>query len=358
MADSIRSRILPASILGLFIAVGAIAYSMAQSSAALPQTTDIPDVVARTNPAVVSIVGTMTQNAIDPFTGKSQPVTQTLGGSGFLVSPDGLIVTNKHVIDSPDISYKVVTYDGKQFPMTVVAKDPVLDIALVRIKAGSLPYLSFADSSKVRLGQTAIAIGNALGQFQNTVSVGVISGLSRSVTAFDLSGQPEQYDELIQTDAAINPGNSGGPLLDSNGDVVGVNVAEAQGSQNINFAIPSNTVSADVQSVLASGKITRAQLGVRYVTVTPALRQALGLAASYGALVSAGVSGQPAVIPGSAAAKAGIRAGDIIQSINGISLKDRSLSTALQGFKPGDKVSIGMVRNGKPFTVQAALGGF
>jgi len=175
------------------------------------------------------------------------------GGSGFFVSADGLIVTNQHVVSDKEAEYTVYTNDGKKHPARVAAQDERQDIALIKIdqELGSdYPYLTFGESKNLDLGQTVIAIGNALGEFRNTVSVGVVSGLSRSIIAGSSVGTIEELNEVIQTDAAINPGNSGGPLLDLQGNVIGVNVAVAVGSQNIGFALPSDVVKGAVESAL------------------------------------------------------------------------------------------------------------
>jgi serine protease Do len=183
------------------------------------------------------------------------------GGSGFFVSGDGLIVTNRHVVDQKNVEYTVFTNDGKKHPAKVTARDLVLDVALIKIdlpaQAGGsdYPYLELGDSDKLEVGQSVIAIGNALGEFRNTVSVGVVSGLARSITAGTGFGKSETLDKVIQTDAAINPGNSGGPLLDLSGRVIGVNVAVAQGSQSIGFALPINSIRRAIESVKATGKI-------------------------------------------------------------------------------------------------------
>ncbi|HEY4494398.1 MAG TPA: trypsin-like peptidase domain-containing protein [Candidatus Paceibacterota bacterium] len=233
--------------------------------------------VKKTNPAVVSIIISkevpkyelvpgQTENPFgDLFPGFNLSIPeyrqngtekkQIGGGSGFLVSTDGLIVTNKHVVSQTNVEYTVYTNDGKKHPATVIARDPVLDIALIKIEpeAGkNYTYLSLGNSDALEVGQTVIAIGNALAEFRNTVSVGVISGLARTVSAGDSSGNTELLDHVIQTDAAINPGNSGGPLLDLSGNVIGVNVAVAQGSQNIGFALPINSIKSAILSVKAT----------------------------------------------------------------------------------------------------------
>lgn len=233
------------------------------------QETIVTSVVERANPAVVSVIVTKDVPVLEryyeriPFGNGAvlriphvrQRGTQEQevgGGSGFIVSPTGLMVTNSHVVSDPEASYTAFTNDGKKYDVEVVARDDALDIAVLKIKNFSvqnMPYLTFGDTSTLKLGQTAIAIGNALGEFRNSVSVGVISGLSRSITAGDGSGRSEQFENVIQTDAAINPGNSGGPLLDLRGLVIGVNVAVAGGAENIGFALPVDAVKRLVASV-------------------------------------------------------------------------------------------------------------
>jgi len=227
------------------------------------------------SPAVVSI--TITKNVssaencpqippdLQRFFGSPLPVcdaasatttTQKVGeGSGFIVSPDGWIVTNKHVVEDPTASYAIFANDGKKYNAVKVAQDPKADIAIIKIDAEGLPTVTLGDSDSVVLGQAAIAIGNALGQFSNTVSAGVISGMGRAITATDQNGNAESFTNLLQTDAAINPGNSGGPLLNLRGEVIGMNTALAQNAENIGFAIPINAVKGDVMSVETTGKI-------------------------------------------------------------------------------------------------------
>ena len=279
------------------------------------------------------------------------------GGSGFLVSADGYIVTNKHVVSQQNAEYTVFSNDGKKYDAKVAAIDPANDIAVLKIEASGLPFLQFGDSDKIEVGQTVIAIGNALGEFRNTVSVGVISGLSRSITAGNELGQAEQLDQVIQTDAAINPGNSGGPLLDLRGRVLGVNVAVALGSQSVGFALPANTVSSAVDTVKSGGRISRPYLGVRYIPVTPALKTSNKLTVDYGALVVRGQTAQDlAVIPGSAANKAGIVEGDIILEFDGVKLDDTaSLSSMINKKKVGDTVSLKILHQGDEKMVAVKL---
>ncbi|MFA6918354.1 MAG: trypsin-like peptidase domain-containing protein, partial [Candidatus Gracilibacteria bacterium] len=213
------------------------------------------------------------------------------GGSGFIVSSDGYVVTNKHVVDDEKAEYTVIMNDEKKYDATVIAKDPLNDIAVLKIKSApkNLPYLEFGDSDGLKAGQTAIAIGNPLMQFNNSVSVGVVSGLSRSINAGGgIAGGSEHLEGVIQTDAAINPGNSGGPLLNLSGDVIGVNVAIANGAEGIGFALPTNLVKTVVESVKENGKIVRPFLGIRYVSVTKELKDANKLTVDYGVLVARG----------------------------------------------------------------------
>ncbi len=288
-------------------------------------------------------------------TGKTQ-LQQVGGGSGFIISPNGLILTNKHVVSDPSASYTVIMNDGTKYPAKVLARDPNQDIAVVKIDATGLPTLTLGNSDALELGQTAIAIGNALGQFSNTVSTGVISGLSRTVTATGpINGGAETISGVIQTDAAINPGNSGGPLLDLQGDVIGINTAIASGAENIGFAIPINQAKHDIQSVEATGAIQTPYLGVRYETVTTDLAKQQGLPADYGALLRGGQSG-PAIAPGSPAAKAGLQAEDIILSVNGVKLdQNRDLASVIEGYSVGDAVTLVVQRGSRQLTFTVTL---
>jgi serine protease Do len=279
------------------------------------------------------------------------------GGSGFIVSADGLIVTNKHVVDQEGAEYTVFRNDGTKFDAQVLAKDTVNDLAIIKIEGNDLPFLEFADSDNLKVGQTAIAIGNALAEFRNTVSVGVISGLARSITAGDNMGQSEQLDEVIQTDAAINPGNSGGPLLSLSGQVIGVNVAVALGSENIGFALPANVAKETLESVVRTGKIERAYIGVRYTMITPALVEKNKLSVNYGALVVRGASAEElAVVPGSPADKAGLVEGDIIVEIDGVKIEgSKTLSSLVQKRKVGETLNLKLLSKGQEKTANVTL---
>ncbi len=360
-----------------------------ESSASLfSQEALVVDAVAKATPAVVSIVITKDVPVIEryfdnfspfgdlfggnsffnfgPFGGFQVPRERTNGtekrevggGTGFLVSADGYAITNRHVVADPNADYTAITADGKKYEVEVLAKDPLLDIAVLKIKGGSdFSHLEFDDSDKVKVGQTAIAIGYALGEFKNTVSVGVVSGLYRSSTASGGTGEAETLDEVIQTDAAINPGNSGGPLLDLRGRVIGVNVAVASGSENIGFALPANVVSTVFASVKEHGKIVRPYLGVRYTLITPALKEKNKLSVDYGALVVRGEkSDELAVIPGSPADKAGLVENDIILEIDGIKLEeDKGLAGIIRRHSVGETITLKVWHKGETKTVHAKL---
>ena len=278
------------------------------------------------------------------------------GGSGFIVTSDGLIVTNKHVAADTEASYTVFTNDGKKYAAKVVARDAAQDVAVLKISAKNLPVVQLGNSDGIKLGQTAIAIGNALGEFRNTVSVGTISGLARNITAGgELGGGQESLEGVIQTDAAINPGNSGGPLINLRGEVIGINTAIASGAQNIGFALPINKVKRDINSVKTSGKILTPFIGLRYLLINADIAKRDKLTVDSGALVRGNQDG-PAVVSGSPAAKAGLQAEDIITEINGIKIDtDHSLGSLIQNCSVGDTITLKVLRNGKELTVSVTL---
>jgi S1-C subfamily serine protease len=352
------------------------------------QTLSVPDeesavtkAVEKASPAVVSIIVSKDVPKIqdffsdpfnfdpffNPFGSRQRQPSQNQGGtekqeigggSGFIVSEDGLIVTNRHVVSDQEASYTVMTNDGKKYDAKVMAIDPVSDVAVIKIEAGkALPTLDLADSSNLKIGQTAIAIGNSLGEFRNTVSKGIISGLKRNVTAGDGFGQAETLSEVIQTDAAINPGNSGGPLLNINGQVIGVNVAMAQGAENIGFALPINLVKKDIESVKTKGKIIQPFIGVRYIPVTADIQKQNNLPYSYGALVLRGQQMTDfAVVPGSPADKAGIVENDIILEINGQKIdENHQLADQIAKFNVGDTITLKIWHKGEEKNVKVTL---
>jgi len=281
------------------------------------------------------------------------------GGTGFVVSSkNGYILTNKHVVDIDDAEYTVLTNDGSKYPATVVARDPVQDIAVLKIEKTDLPELNLGDSDAIQQGQTVIAIGNALGEFRNTVNVGVISGLRRTITAGgQFSGQSEVLEEVIQTDAAINPGNSGGPLLNLRGEVIGINTAIAVGAQNIGFSIPINKAKKDLEQVKSGGKISTVFLGIRFIVINSDIQKNNNLEVDYGALVARGETmNDIAVTPGSPADKAGIVENDIILEIDGQKLtEDTNLRKIIQNHSVGDEITLKVFHKGETKEVRVVL---
>ncbi len=320
--------------------------SAVQNLPVINEQSAVVSAVKKTNPAVVSIVisqNVSNQNSNNLFnflypnssqgnSNSSGSTQQTVGGgSGFIISSNGYILTNKHVVSSTTDTYTVVMNNGKQYKATVIARDPTNDLAIVKINAQNLPTLTLGNSSNLQLGSGVIAIGNALGQYQNTVDTGVISGLDRSVQAQDpVSGAVENLTGVIQTDAEINPGNSGGPLLNFAGQVIGINTAIASSAQGIGFAIPINQAKADVASVIKNGKLIKPLLGVQYELVTPGIENSKKLPYSYGAIIVKS-STSPGIVPNSPAATAGLKTGDVILEVNGIKVNTQNTLSYLIG---------------------------
>jgi serine protease Do len=315
----------------------------------------IVNAVKKTSPSVVSITGTGTVTGTS-FFGQQEQQQESTAGTGFIVRSDGLIITNKHVVSDQNGKYKVNTADGKSYDATIVATDPTNDIALVKISASNLPVVQFGDSSQVVVGQQVIAIGNALGQYQNSVTSGVVSGVGRSIEAGDETGtSTEQLDNVIQTDAAINEGNSGGPLIDLADQVIGMNTATDQSGESIGFALPANLLTSAIASYDKDGKIERPFLGVRYVQITPELAASQNLSTNSGVILEGDSSGA-AVVSGSPADKAGLQSGDIITKIGSQQIDDtHSLSSIIQSKSIGDTITITYIRGNSTKHATATL---
>ena len=280
------------------------------------------------------------------------------GGSGFIVSADGLILTNKHVVIDPQATYTAVTSSGSNFPAKILALDPLNDIAILKIEEKNLPTLPLGDSASIVLGQTVITIGNALGEFTNTVSTGVISGLTRLLSAVtDLMGHQERLRGLIQTDAAINPGNSGGPLLNLEGEVIGINSAIVFGAQNIGFAIPINKAKRDLEEIKAYGHLKKPFLGIRYVLLNDRIKERLKLPIGYGAMIMReSMPGYEAIIKDSPADKAGLKEFDIILECNGKKITEEApLEELLEQAKVNDQLKLKVMREGKEIELSLTL---
>ncbi len=290
------------------------------------------------------------------------------GGTGFIISNNGLVLTNKHVIDDSTAQYTVVLADGSEMFAKVLSKDPLNDIAFVQLfmdeglsdKPVDLPVVSLGDSDSLPVGSKVIAIGNALSEFDNTTTSGIISGLGRSITASNGMGAANKLSNLLQTDASINPGNSGGPLVNLNGEVIGINTAIAQSANGIGFAIPINEAKNLVETVLKYGKIIRPMLGVRYVEITPQISGQLDLDVDYGAFLQDDIaSGFRAVVKGGPADEAGLQSGDIILAINDVLINQgTSLQKQVSRYKPKQGVTLRVWRDSKEVDVEVELGEF
>jgi S1-C subfamily serine protease len=301
------------------------------------------DVVDKVSPAVVSIIVKTTN--FDFFSG---PSTYESGiGTGFIVDSTGLIITNSHVVDDLEGEYSVVLRDGKEYKVEKIHLDKVSDVAILEIVARGLPVVVLGDSDSIKVGQKAIAIGNALGRFSNTVTAGVISGIARELEANSGLGRQKVYEDVIQTDAALNPGNSGGPLLNSAGQVVGINVATTYGADNISFAIPVNTLKPILEGFLKEGKIIRAYLGVSYKVITKEIAALNQL--PEGAYIAG-------VLPGSPAEKSGLTRGDIVVKYGDKELKGQdTLSKMVSKSRVGEKIELVVDRDGKNINASVTL---
>jgi len=360
----------------------------------VPQTTEEEktiQAVKKTSPAVVSIVITKDVPIIekyyinpfgsDPFGAwpfgdefkipqyreKGTEKKEVGGGTGFIISKDGLILTNKHVVLDKEADYTVLLNDGRKFPAKILARDPFYDLAVIKIDQSDIPAgerkafptVKLGDSSKLQIGQTVIAIGNALGEFQNTVSVGVISGLGRNITATGGTGFAETLEGIIQTDAAINPGNSGGPLLNLSGEVIGINVARSTSGENIGFSLPINMAKRDIDQIRATGKVVYPFLGVYYTIITDELSKANDLPVDYGAWIgrdNLGRKTEKVTIPGSPAEKAGIKRDDIILEFDHQKITSKNpLAKIILQYSPSDRVSLKILRDNKKINLEVVL---
>lgn len=321
----------------------------------------ISDIAERVGPSVVSISVTG-ETLAQGFFGLERYESEG-AGTGVIISEDGIVITNRHVVPRGTSKVSVTLSDGTKLDdVEVIGRtsesDP-LDIAFLKIKDAKgkkLIAANLGDSSKMEVGGRVIAIGNALGQFENTVTSGIISGYGRDIEAGGLSdGTLESLQNLFQTDAAINPGNSGGPLVNMNGEVIGINVAVAEG-QNIGFSIPINDIKGLIAGVKEKGKIERPYLGVRYVSLTDDVAYFYDLSVNRGAYILPAENNQPSVIASSPAAKAGLRERDIITAINGTKIdEDNSLVSLISSHSVGETVKLTIIRDGQEMSVDATL---
>ncbi len=320
----------------------------------------------KASPAVVSVVAMKdlseyyNQFSVSGSTGELSKVSS---GTGFIITADGLVVTNKHVVGDDTAEYVVILDDGTELTAKVLDKDTLNDIALVQItgedeRMGEFPTLEFADSDAISVGDPVVAIGNALGEYSNTTTVGIVSAVGREIMASGGAGfGTENLVNLIQTDAAINPGNSGGPLLNLNGEVIGMNTAIDTTASGIGFALPSNDIASVVASYQEFGRIVRPFVGVRYIPVTAFNQEKLGVEVDHGVYVIGDSQAQtPGVVPNSPADKAGIKEGDVIVSVNGEELTDSfTLSNSIADYQVNDVITLGVWRDGETLSIQLTL---
>ncbi len=319
------------------------------------------DVVKKVSPAVVTIIVSKEISArqfqqsqgfffdpmpVIPKAGEKTEKHRVAGGSGFVVSADGMIMTNRHVVEDPDAEYTVVFLDGKELPAKVLALDPLNDIAFIKVDARDLPTAELGDSTGIQIGQDVVAIGFALGEYQNSVTKGIISGINRKVIAGD-GMQNGIIEGALQTDAAINEGNSGGPLINLAGQVIGINTAVSLQGQLIGFAIPVNTAHLALNSLQKNGRIVRPWLGVRYIPVSSEFAKLNELPRENGAFILPSQRGDSGVVKGSPAEKAGLKEKDIIFEIDGIAINEsKSLASVIAGKNVGD-VLVLKIQRGK-----------
>ena len=337
----------------------------------IPQTTQeqkIIDIVKENSPSVVSVVAykdvpvyeqTYQQDfffIIPKLEQKGTERQQVGAGTGFIVSSDGLILTNKHVVSDKEAEYVVIMTDNKEYNAKVLARDPVQDLAIIKIEGGnSFKPLKLGSVDDIQIGQTVIAIGNALGRFQNTVSVGVISGLGRTIVATGPDFATERLEDIIQTDTAINRGNSGGPLINLKGEVVGINTAVSTEGENIGFAISIDKAKRSIEQVKTLGKISYPYMGVRYIILNKEISKARDIEVDYGALIVG--DDEPAVVDGSPAQKAGIKEGDIILEINGEKItENNSLAKIISKYNPFESLNLKILRDGQEIYLNIILG--
>jgi len=337
----------------------------------MPEKSLIVEIAKRVCPAVITIVISKNLSKVEsfyffPFRGedfiipkleKEKKKAKIGGGSGFIISDNGYILTSNHIVADLKANYTVILEPRKKYPAKIISRDPISDIAILKINAKNLPYLELGDSDKIELGEEVLAVGNALGEFHDTVSFGIISGMSRTITAFSgLAGQTAQLQGLIQTDAAINPGNSGGPLVNMKGKVIGINTAMVADAQNIGFAIPINYAKQDLEEVKKYGKIKRPFLGVRYIILNKEIAKYHKLPVSYGALIIRENLGETAIVKNSTADKAGLKEYDIILELNKEKIEEKNpLANILQKYKIGEKISLKVLREGKEINVKLKL---
>lgn len=347
----------------LFVYSGFLLFNQARNGTAIADEFRLDDqeatirAIKKVKPAVVSIVIYDYDSVVEIETVGGEIKTpkkriEKQRGTGFIISNAGYILTNKHVVSGVNkktAEYRVILNSGKEYYAQFIADDPIFDLAVLKIFDKNLPSVELGDSNKLEVGTTVLAIGNALGRYENSVTKGIVSALDRSVAASDGSGTFEQLDNVIQTDAKINRGNSGGPLVDLYGRIIGINTATEESGSLIGFAIPINDAKVTINSIIKNGKISRPFLGIQYVMLTPQIAIDNKLKRESGAWITSDLErgGQP-VIPGSPAEKVGLMPGDIIYEVDTIKIEGRTtLLSVVQRFQPGKKIGLKILRGDK-----------
>ena len=331
----------PTSTVGSGITMGS-----SQQPVSINESSAVIDVAAKLSPAVVKI--TTAGTTTDPL----GAVPETGVGSGFIYDANGWVLTNRHVVTGAD-KLTVELKDGRQFQGKTYGIDTLTDLAIVKIDGTDLPVATLGESDGLKIGQLVVAIGSPLGMYSFSVTSGIVSGKGRDIQV----DNGTRINNLIQTDAAINPGNSGGPLADAGGNVVGINTAVATDSSGIGFAIPIDIAKPIMAQAVAGKTLTRPWIGIRFESINEAVKEKENLSVDQGALVTNTGGTGPAVTPNSPGEKAGIKAGDVVQSINGITIdQEHPLDALLVQFAPGDVVRLTVLRDGQPITIDVTLG--
>lgn len=335
----------------------------------------IVEIAKKVCPAVITIIASRDLPQIEdfyflPYKGEKvafpkninseKQMTKIGGGSGFIVSKDGYVLTCNHVVEELDADYTVILGPDKKYKAKVLSRDALTDTAILKIEDGdSFPFLKMGDSDNVELGETVIAVGNPLGEFEDTLSAGIVSGLSRKITAYNgvsTTSKATSLRGLIQTDAAINPGNSGGPLVNMSGEAIAINTAMIMGAENIGFALPINYIKEDLKEVKKGGRIKRPYLGVKYIILNEHIAKANKIECCYGALIVREMFGEPAVAKSSSAEQAGLKEYDIILEINGKKVtQDNSVNDILSECAVGEKINLLVLRNREEIKLETIL---
>ena len=318
--------------------------------------TTVANVAGKVSPAVVSI---LTETQVRNYFGRNQ--TSSGAGTGMIVSADGYVLTNNHVVNGAD-TVAIVTDAGDTYEnVEVVGVDPLNDVAYLKIPGVSgLPTVTLGDSKEITVGMPVLAVGNALGVYQNSITQGIVSGTGRNVTATDSFGaNAENLTDMIQTDAAINPGNSGGPLVNAAGEVIGINTAVATTAQGLGFAIPISSVKGMLRNIMEKGRAERAYLGLMYLTITADVAKEYKLPVKRGAYIYNSSSNASAIVKGGPADKAGIRDGDIVLRVNDVDVGARGSILSLVGeYMVGETVKMAVLRGGNEVELSVVLGAY